>query len=102
MDSVAAALEKMRAAGAHPAELAAMTRRLEQLDDPDAGRLSGDVLEPLPDLPELDALPEPSAERAREVLDRLVVLKLNGGGGTGQGPFGPQALPAGKARQRLS
>ena len=28
-DHVAAALDKMRAAGAHPAELAAMTRRLE-------------------------------------------------------------------------
>jgi UTP--glucose-1-phosphate uridylyltransferase len=92
MDSVAAALEKMRAAGAHPAELAAMTRRLEQLDDPDAGRLSGDVLEPLPDLPELDALPEPSAERAREVLDRLVVLKLNGGLGTSMGLSGPKSL----------
>src|SRR5919112_1687473 len=92
MDSVAAALEKMRAAGAHPAELAAMTRRLEQLDDPDAGRLSGDVLEPLPDLPELDALPEPSAERAREVLDRLVVLKLNGGLGTVRGLSGPKSL----------
>ena len=82
----------MRAAGAHPAELAAMTRRLEQLDDPDAGRLSGDVLEPLPDLPELDALPEPSAERAREVLDRLVVLKLNGGLGTSMGLSGPKSL----------
>jgi UTP--glucose-1-phosphate uridylyltransferase len=92
MDSVAAALEKMRAAGAHPAELAAMTRRLEQLDDPDAGRLSGDVLEPLPDLPELDSLPEPSAERAREVLDRLVVLKLNGGLGTSMGLSGPKSL----------
>src|SRR3954451_19142581 len=92
MDSVAAALEKMRAAGAHPAELADMTRRLEQLDDPDAGRLSGDVLEPLPDLPELDALPEPSAERAREVLDRLVVLKLNGGLGTSMGLSGPKSL----------
>ena len=92
MDYVAAALEKMRAAGAHPAELAAMTRRLEQLDDPDAGRLSGDVLEPLPDLPELDALPEPSAERAREVLDRLVVLKLNGGLGTSMGLSGPKSL----------
>ena len=91
-DHLAAALEKMRAAGAHPAELAAMTRRLEQLDDPDAGRLSGDVLEPLPDLPELDSLPEPSAERAREVLDRLVVLKLNGGLGTSMGLSGPKSL----------
>ena len=50
MDSLAAALDKMRAAGAHPAELAAMTRRFEQLDDPDVGRVASDVLEPLEDL----------------------------------------------------
>ena len=74
MDSLAAALDKMRAAGAHPAELAAMTRRFEQLDDPDAGRVSSDALEPLEDLPLLDELPEPSPERAREVLDALVVV----------------------------
>ena len=91
-DHVAAALDKMRAAGAHPAELAAMTRRLEQLDDPDAGRLSGDVLEPLDDLPLLDELPEPAPERAREVLDRLVVVKLNGGLGTSMGLSGPKSL----------
>ena len=41
-DHLAAALQKMEDAGAHPAELAAMRRRLEQLDDPQAGRLSGD------------------------------------------------------------
>ncbi len=91
-DHVAAALDKMRAAGAHPAELAAMTRRLEQLDDPDAGRLSGDVLEPLDDLPLLDELPEPAPERAREVLDQLVVVKLNGGLGTSMGLSGPKSL----------
>ncbi len=33
------ALDKMKGAGAHPNELAAMRRRLEQLDDPEAGRL---------------------------------------------------------------
>ena len=91
-DHVAAALDKMRAAGAHPAELAAMARRLRQLDDPQAGRLPGDVLEPLPDLPMLEELPEPDAERAREVLDRLVVIKLNGGLGTSMGLSGPKAL----------
>lgn len=91
-DHVAAALDKMRAAGAHPAELAAMARRLEQLDDPDAGRLSGDVLEPLDDLPLLDELPEPAPERAREVLDQLVVVKLNGGLGTSMGLAGPKSL----------
>jgi UTP--glucose-1-phosphate uridylyltransferase len=91
-DHVAAALDKMRAAGAHPAELAAMKRRMQQLDDPQAGRLPGDVLEPLPDLPALEELPEPSTERAREVLDRLVVVKLNGGLGTSMGLSGPKSL----------
>jgi UTP--glucose-1-phosphate uridylyltransferase len=89
-----AALDKMEAAGAHPNELAAMRRRLEQLDDPEAGRLPGDVLEPLPDLPRLDDLPEPGPERAREVLDRLVVVKLNGGLGTSMGLSGPKSLLA--------
>ena len=91
-DHVAAALDKMRAAGAHEIELAAMSRRLEQLDDPDAGLLPGELLEPLPDLPALEELPEPSAERAREVLDRLVVVKLNGGLGTSMGLSGPKSL----------
>jgi UTP--glucose-1-phosphate uridylyltransferase len=93
-DHVAAALDKMRAAGAHPTELAAMERRLRQLDDPQAGRLPGDVLEPLPDLPRLDDLPEPGPDRAREVLDRLVVVKLNGGLGTSMGLSGPKSLLA--------
>lgn len=91
-DHVAAALDKMTAAGAHPAELAAMRRRLEQLDDPDAGRLPGTALTPLEDLPALEELPEPSAQRAREVLDALVVLKLNGGLGTSMGLAGPKSL----------
>ena len=93
-DHVTAALDKMRAAGAHDAELAAMARRLEQLDDPQAGSIPSDQLEPLPDLPRLDELPEPSAERAREVLDRLVVVKLNGGLGTSMGLSGPKSLLA--------
>ena len=91
-DHVAAALDKMQAAGAHPAELAAMRRRLEQLDDPQAGRLSGDVLQPLEDLPRLEDLPEPDAERARELLDQLAVVKLNGGLGTSMGLSGPKSL----------
>ena len=89
---VAASLSKMKAAGAHPAELAAMRRRLEQLDHPEAGRLSGDVLEPLGDLPRLEDLPEPDGARAREVLDRLAVVKLNGGLGTSMGLSGPKSL----------
>ena len=93
-DHVAATLDKMRAGGAHDAELAAMRRRLEQLDDPQAGLLPGDALEPLPDLPRLAELPEPDAERAREVLDALAVVKLNGGLGTSMGLSGPKSLLA--------
>ena len=91
-DQFAAALTKMQDAGAHPAELAAMRRRLEQLDDPQAGRLSGDDLQPLEDLPRLEDLPEPDGERARELLDQLAVVKLNGGLGTSMGLSGPKSL----------
>ncbi|GID28729.1 UTP--glucose-1-phosphate uridylyltransferase [Paractinoplanes brasiliensis] len=91
-DYVEAALTKAEKGGAHPAELAALRRRLEQLDEPRAGLLPGDELEPLRDVPRLEELPEPTAEQAREVLDRLAVLKLNGGLGTSMGLTGPKSL----------
>ncbi len=91
-DHVVATLEKARAGGAHPADLAALRRRLEQLDEPDAGQLSGSELELLTDVPLLADLPEPSADEARQVLDRLAVLKLNGGLGTSMGLSGPKSL----------
>jgi UTP--glucose-1-phosphate uridylyltransferase len=89
---VEATLSKAESAGAHPTELAALRRRLEQLTVPDAGQLPGSELEPLPDLPLLEDLPEPSESQAREVLDRLVVVKLNGGLGTSMGLSGPKSL----------
>ncbi len=89
---VRATLTKAEKAGAHPAELAALRRRLQQLDEPQAGVLPGDALEPLSDVARLDELPEPPAEQAREVLDRLVVVKLNGGLGTSMGLSGPKSL----------
>jgi UTP--glucose-1-phosphate uridylyltransferase len=89
---VTASLAKMEAAGAHPAELAAMRVRLEQLDRPEAGQLPGSSLEPLGDLPRLEDLPSPDGARAREVLDQLAVLKLNGGLGTSMGLSGPKSL----------
>jgi UTP--glucose-1-phosphate uridylyltransferase len=91
-DHLAAVLTKAEADGAQPAELAALGRRLQQLDEREAGLLPGGVLEPIPDLPSLDELPEPPADQAREVLDRLVVVKLNGGLGTSMGLSGPKSL----------
>src|SRR5215469_13266508 len=92
LDHGAAVLAKAEAGGVHGAELAALRRRLRQLDEHEAGRLPGDVLEPLPDLPRVDELPEPPPDRARDVLGRLVVVKLNGGLGTSMGLSGPKSL----------
>ncbi len=91
-DPVAAVLAKAEAGGVHAAELAALRRRLRQLGEQQAGRLPGEVLEPVPDLPRLDDLPEPPPGQAREVLGRLVVVKLNGGLGTSMGLSGPKSL----------
>jgi UTP--glucose-1-phosphate uridylyltransferase len=91
-DYITATLAKAEAGGARPAELAALARRLEQLAHPQAGRLPGDSLEPLDNLDSLDDLSEPTAGQARFVLDRLVVVKLNGGLGTSMGLSGPKSL----------
>ena len=80
------------ASGAHDPELAALARRLRQLADPQAALLPGEVLQPVTDLPRLEHLPEPPPGRARDVLDRLAVVKLNGGLGTSMGPSGPKPL----------
>ena len=44
------------------------------------------------DLPRVDELPEPPPGQARDVLGRLVVVKLNGGLGTSMGLSGPKSL----------
>jgi UTP--glucose-1-phosphate uridylyltransferase len=85
-------LAKAEAGGVHGAELAALRRRLQQLGDQQAGRLPGEALEPLADLPRLDQLPGPPPDQARDVLNRLVIVKLNGGLGTSMGLSGPKSL----------
>lgn len=88
-DYVSAVLAKAESGGAHPIELAALRRRLKQLAEPSAGQLPSDSIEPVPDLPHLEDLPQPADPRS--VLDRLVVLKLNGGLGTSMGLSGPKS-----------
>ena len=92
LDYVAAVLAKAEAGGVHGAELAALRRRLRQLGEPQAGLLPGEVLEPLADLARLEGLPEPLPGQVRDVLGRLVVIKLNGGLGTTMGLSGPKSL----------
>ncbi|HEY3955502.1 MAG TPA: UTP--glucose-1-phosphate uridylyltransferase [Streptosporangiaceae bacterium] len=90
--SAAGVLAKAEAGGVHGAALATLRRRLRQLADQHAGRLPGDVLEPVPDPPRLDELPDPPPGQARDVLDQLVIIKLNGGLGTTMGLSGPKSL----------
>ena len=91
-DHVTAVLTKAEAGGVRAAELAALRRRLRQLAECQAGLLPGEVLEPVADLPRLDELPEPPPGQARDVLDRLAVVKLDGGLGTSMGLSGPKSL----------
>ena len=84
---MSAALDRMRADGAGPAALAAFARRLQQLDaGPDAGLLPGDELQPIDAPPRLEDLPAATA------LDRVAVIKLNGGLGTSMGLRAPKSL----------
>jgi len=88
----AAVLAKAEAGGVRGAELAGLLRRMCQLGEPGAGLLPGEALEPIADLLSLAELPVPSPGRAREALDRLVVIKLSGGLGTSMGLSAPKAL----------
>ncbi len=91
-DYVTAVLANAQVGGIHGAELAALRSRLRQLGDPQAGLLPGEVLQPVADLPRLDELPEPPPGQARDLLDQLAVIKLNGGLGTSMGLSGPKSL----------
>jgi UTP--glucose-1-phosphate uridylyltransferase len=89
---VAAVVAKAEAGGVHGGELAALRRRLRQLGEQQAGLLPSEVLEPVADLPRMEELPGPSRRQAGDVLDRLVIINLNGGLGTSMGLSGPKSL----------
>ena len=86
-----AGLEKMRTAGMPEPALRAFAYYYEQLRDPGAGMLPEDELEPVREVPSLSDLPCDD-EQARELLERTIVLKLNGGLGTSMGLRGPKSL----------
>ncbi len=89
-DALDLALQRLRDDGAGEPVLAAFARRFAQLQDPEAGLLPGDELEPVDDVPTLEALDGTSDPNA--ILDRLAVIKLNGGLGTSMGLHGPKSL----------
>ncbi len=85
MNGLDAALEKMRADGAQPVAVETFRHYYERLREGEAGVLREDEIEPVDEIPAFEELPRPSDDEVREALDQAVVLKLNGGLGTGMG-----------------
>jgi UTP--glucose-1-phosphate uridylyltransferase len=76
--------EKMLAAGESPAAVAGFRRRYERLEAGDEGLIREAGIEPVAELPGLDALDVDPAI-AQRALERAVVVKVNGGLGTSMG-----------------
>jgi UTP--glucose-1-phosphate uridylyltransferase len=91
-DPRAAAAAKMRAAGCPNAAVATFIAQLDRLRNGDHGTMAESEIAPVGELPDAATLDEPPADRAAELLDGTVVLKLNGGLGTGMGLAGPKSL----------
>jgi UTP--glucose-1-phosphate uridylyltransferase len=81
-DGLTASLEKMRAEGLGDAAVDTFRHYYERLRAGEQGVLAEAELEPVDELPDFGALP---GAGAAEALDQAVVVKLNGGLGTGMG-----------------
>ncbi len=84
-EGLRASEEKMRAAGVAEAAIAAFAHYYRQVEAGETGMLAESEIEPVADLPDAAALPAPGADEAASVLDRAVVIRLNGGLGTSMG-----------------
>ena len=77
------ALQKMESVGLSPAARASFTRAWRQAASGDAGLMPEDTLDPTEGVPALTNIPAAVPDPA--LLDKLCVIKLNGGLGTGMG-----------------
>ena len=91
MDHLDAALDKMRSDGVADVAVKTFAHYYERLRDGETGVLAESDIEPVTELPDADELPE-DEQGAREALSRTVVIKLNGGLGTGMGMTAPKSL----------
>lgn len=76
--------EKMRAAGSHPLVISMFKRNYLQLLSGSTGTITRAQIDPVDDVPDADEL-DGYASAGRQALERAVVIKLNGGLGTGMG-----------------
>jgi UTP--glucose-1-phosphate uridylyltransferase len=92
VDGLTASAEKMRAEGLSQLAIDTFSHYHRLLSEGEQGTLPEAEIDPVESLPDLDELPEPDAE----VLDRVAIVKLNGGLGTSMGMTGPKSLVVAK------
>jgi UTP--glucose-1-phosphate uridylyltransferase len=88
-EPVEAAAEKMREAGQSEASIRQFGFAMERVLSGAETMIPSSELEPAPDVPALDSLPDVDAAA---VLERLAVIKLNGGLATSMGLQQPKSL----------
>jgi UTP--glucose-1-phosphate uridylyltransferase len=88
-EQLGAAAEKMREGGQSDAAISQFTYALERVLSGAQTMIPSSELEPAPDVPELEQLPDVDAA---SVLERLAVIKLNGGLATSMGLQQPKSL----------
>jgi UTP--glucose-1-phosphate uridylyltransferase len=88
-DPAQAAAERMREAGQSEAAIRQFTSAIEQVRSGAQTLIPSSELEPAPDVPELEQLPDVDPA---SVLERLAVIKLNGGLATSMGLQEPKSL----------
>ena len=92
MGNFAAFEQKMTASGMGDAAIRAFRRNYESLLRNESGMIPEDSIEPAANLASLDSLPSTPADAA--LISQAVVIKLNGGLGTGMGLQGPKSMLA--------
>jgi UTP--glucose-1-phosphate uridylyltransferase len=88
-DGLSESVEKMRAEGLPDLAMETFADYYRRLAGGEQGMLPEDELEPVDDLPDAEDLAD---DYSPELLDRAVVVKLNGGLGTSMGMTGPKSL----------
>lgn len=83
---------RMTEAGMPELAIRSFHRHYEALRSGATGQIPEEEIAPADDLPEESALPAHLAELGQGALDRVVVIKLNGGLGTSMGLVGPKSL----------
>jgi UTP--glucose-1-phosphate uridylyltransferase len=89
VDGLHAAQEKMRAGGQHEEAIRAFTRAYERLAQGESAVIPSAEIEPAQGVPMLAELPQVDGPQA---LERVVVIKLNGGLATTMGLQQPKSL----------